>query len=334
MHVVSAAFHSAALEVGVNLGPNLPDLVTLRALKAAVPGLVASGQAVADECALAAQVSGYDVYLAVTAGLSSALAASRGGPHATAVPAQTAEGGDVAGVGAMDVAAARRSDVTEGRVLTEVATCGTTDAEVQREGDGDKDAMLCGHPDMSSTEAIGVSLRFLLRFASRHPVGSFRKWERDAMSTLNVCQTHIVRFAPTPSHLCARVCPGCAAFCFCFGVGSADCSAHVCKRSRQVPETRQERTAYAALGHPHVLASEHAPPTHFVSHSWGCPFASLVSGLFVHQLGEEVAWAALEETVDLPRLQALAEKHLPATSEHFYCASSSCPTTRATFGTF
>jgi hypothetical protein len=90
----------------------------------------------------------------------------------------------------------------------------------------------------------------------------------------------------------------------------------------QRPKTESLHSAYTALGDPHVRVAERNLPTHFVSHCWGCPFASLANALFVHQLGDDVAWAALEETVDLDKLQTLVEKELPSTTENFYCTYS------------
>jgi len=61
------------------------------------------------------------------------------------------------------------------------------------------------------------------------------------------------------------------------------------------------------------------PPTHFVSHSWGCPFASLVTACAVHQLGHDAAWQLVEKHVNLDAMVAALDTALDAGEpEHFY----------------
>eukprot|EP00037_Helgoeca_nana_P016011 m.150288 g.150288 ORF g.150288 m.150288 type:complete len:546 (-) comp23294_c0_seq1:332-1969(-) len=243
-------YPSSAIEVGINLGETAPNLTVLRALKRAVPTLVAAGVAAAEACALESEVAAYAVYLAVAQALSIAL--DGGGSSQTL---------DVALADSVDtVDAAGEVTAVPAEKRLSVSSVGI---DFERE---------C----QSSNAMIGVSLRFLLRFAVENSIGGFRKWDKDEVSSAEVCQSHVR------------------------------------------PKTESLHSAYTALGDPHVRVAERNLPTHFVSHCWGCPFASLANALFVHQLGDDVAWAALEETVDLDKLQTLVEKELPSTTENFY----------------
>jgi hypothetical protein len=131
-----------------------------------------------------------------------------------------------------------------------------------------------------SSDKLGVSLRFILAFAELHSVGGFGKWE-----------------APCPE----------------------DTTGAVCMRVVK-PATESRRVAFTSLGPPYIPESAIALPTHFVSHSWGCPFSSLATALLVHQLGHDVAWAMLEEVVDLGKLGARLEAELACRdlTEYFY----------------
>lgn len=135
-------------------------------------------------------------------------------------------------------------------------------------------------PQGQSSDMLGVSLRFILNFAARHRVGGFGKWEAP-------CEEH------TTGSVCIRVVK---------------------------PATKSQHVAFTSLGPPHIAEGETSPPTHFVSHSWGCPFASLATSLLVHQLGHDVAWAMLEDVVDLHKLSSRLEHELSRgeVPEYFY----------------
>jgi hypothetical protein len=156
----------AAIEVGINLGETAPNLTVLRALKRAVPTLVAAGVAAAEACALESEVAAYAVYLAVAQALSIAL--DGGGSSQTL---------DVALADSVDtVDAAGEVTAVPAEKRLSVSSVGI---DFERE---------C----QSSNAMIGVSLRFLLRFAVENSIGGFRKWDKDEVSSAEVCQSHVV----------------------------------------------------------------------------------------------------------------------------------------------
>lgn len=137
-----------------------------------------------------------------------------------------------------------------------------------------------------SSDRIGVSLRFLLRFCIENEIAGFDKF----------AEVQKFRHSSPP--------PTTGNVCF----------AHV------HPATKDSKTTYTALPEPYIRPSEMTePPTHFVSHSWGCPFASLVTACAVHQLGHDAAWQLVEKHVDLTAMATALDTALEGGEpENFY----------------
>lgn len=132
---------------------------------------------------------------------------------------------------------------------------------------------------------VGVSLKFLLRFAMQSLITGFDKYTK---------------------------------------ADSAEATGSVCARL-VVEVTRARKCSYVDLGGPMISASDVGEATFFVSHAWRCPFASLVTSLFGHQLGSNAMWALVDGHVDAERMLARLEEHLSqGITENYYWVDIFC----------
>jgi hypothetical protein len=123
------------------------------------------------------------------------------------------------------------------------------------------------------TACVGVSLRFVLRFAEENGVLGWDKFEA-ALKGGSGC-------AKPPTNIVGGS-----------GISTErksttkipnESTASVCSRA-VVPITLSKRCTYVSLEEPQLRPGETAPATHFVSHAWGAPFASLATALYGHQV--------------------------------------------------
>ena len=132
----------------------------------------------------------------------------------------------------------------------------------------------------------GLSLRFLLRFSKQSGITGFDKWSTAKTS---------------------------------------ECTGSVCGRL-VATVTKERECTYVDLPAPMILDTEVQQATCFVSHAWKCPFASLVTALYGHQMGSESAWELVDGHVSIDRMISTLDTCLlkPEVKENYYWIDIFC----------